>query len=54
MSQEETDDADAFWREQGINQHAKEPVVTYIGMIGQNFQDDIIISAAETVWKKLF
>ncbi len=52
MSQEETDDADAFWREQGINQHAKEPVVTYIGMIGQNFQDDIIISAAETVWKK--
>ena len=52
MSEDDKKNADAFWRSQGIVPKSNQPVVAYIGMIGQNFQDDIIVRAAEKVWNR--
>ncbi|MGL4595352.1 MAG: glycosyltransferase family 4 protein [Thermoguttaceae bacterium] len=49
LTQEEIIKLDEFWREKGVIGNSQIPVVTYIGMIGQNFQDDIIAAACKQV-----
>jgi glycosyltransferase involved in cell wall biosynthesis len=49
MSAQENEDTDQFWLSHGISRNINAHIVTYIGTIGQNFQDDIIIKAIQSI-----
>jgi glycosyltransferase involved in cell wall biosynthesis len=49
MPVQENEDADLFWRSRGISRNFNSYNITYIGTIGQNFQDDIIVKAIQNI-----
>ena len=51
LSSKEKEEADEFWRTHGIGPESDRPVIAYIGVVGQNFQEDIIVHAAKEVGK---
>ena len=52
LSESDIHEVDDFWRSKGLPIDENKFIVTYIGMMGQNFQDRIIADAAQEVCKK--
>jgi glycosyltransferase involved in cell wall biosynthesis len=52
ISVSENNELDSFWQSEGVNPEVDNHIVAYIGVIGQNFQEECIAHAAKNVLKK--
>ncbi|MDR2169845.1 MAG: glycosyltransferase family 4 protein [Planctomycetaceae bacterium] len=52
ISVSEKNEIDYFWKSEGVKPEIYRYIITYIGTIGQNFQEEIVVQSAKNVLKK--